>query len=89
MTSVSSYTGIGGMSNRRGQQADVADSRSGLPEESGSGSKTIFGKGIGGMAEGLSVGRSELRREVREELLRLADPANFLFMSSRVRSEND
>jgi hypothetical protein len=89
MTCVSSYTGIGGMSNRWGQRADVADSRSGLPEDSGSGSKIIFGKGIGGMAEGLPVGRSELRREEREERLRLADPANFLFMSKCVRSEND
>jgi hypothetical protein len=41
------------------------------------------------MPDGLPVGRSELRREVREERLRLADPANFLFMSRRVRSEND
>jgi hypothetical protein len=80
------------MSNRWGQQADVADvadSRSGLPEDSGSGSKINFGKGIGGMAEGLPVGRSGLRREEREERLRLADPASFLFMSSCVRSEND
>jgi hypothetical protein len=80
------------MSNRWGQQADVADvadSRSGLPEDSGSGSKINFGKGIGGIPDGPPVGRSDLRREVREERLRLPDPANFLFMSSCVRSEND